>query len=88
MYEHVITHVGGLVALYQCEFISHGRNQANNETGAIDFVWPYFLGGCSITRDSEKWLREAGPWSVVDLSQPEGEYSYMVLPHVAGVLTK
>jgi hypothetical protein len=57
-------------------------------TGAIDFVWPYFLGGCSITRDSAKWLREAGTWSKVDLREPEDESSYAVLPHVSGVLTK
>lgn len=63
-------------------------NNADNETGAIDFVWPYFLGGCSITRDSEKWLREAGDWSVVSLKQPQEEPSYMVLPHVTGVLQK
>ncbi|KIN06389.1 hypothetical protein OIDMADRAFT_17293 [Oidiodendron maius Zn] len=73
VYEHVITHAGGLIALYQW---------------AIDFVWPYFLGGCSITRDSGKWLREAGTWHKVDLRQPEGEPSYMVLPHVTGILTK
>ena len=66
----------------------HHDNRVNWTVGAIDFVWPYFLGGCSITRDSGKCLREAGTWHKVDLRQPEGEPSYMDLPHVTGILTK
>ena len=54
----------------------------------IDLVWPHFLGGCSITRDTERWLREAGDWSKIDLKQPEAEPSYQVIPHVMGVLVK
>ena len=54
----------------------------------IDLVWPHFLGGCSITRDTGKWLKEAGPWSKVDLKQPEDETPYDMVPHVMGVLTK
>lgn len=89
VYEHVITNVGGLVALYQCEHAPPANlNCANREIGTLDFIWPYFLGGCSITRDSEKWLREAGTWSAFDLRQPADEPSYKVLPHVSGVLIK
>jgi hypothetical protein len=55
---------------------------------AIDVIWPTFLGGCSITRDTEKWLREAGNWRSVDLKQPELEPSYEVIPHIEGTLTK
>ena len=54
----------------------------------VDVIWPHFLGGCSITRDTEKWLRAAGTWSKVDLKQPELEPSYQVIPHVMGVLTR
>jgi hypothetical protein len=54
----------------------------------LDLIWPTFLGGCSITRDTEKWLREAGSWSKVDLKQPELEPDYKVLPHIMGVLQK
>jgi hypothetical protein len=61
---------------------------ADVRTALVDVVWPHFLGGCSITRDTEKWLRDAGPWSKVDLKQPELEPSYQVIPHVMGVLTK
>lgn len=67
---------------------SKSNGFADVRAAAIDVVWPQFLGGCSITRDSEKWLRAAGPWRKVDLKQPELEPSYHVLPHVMGVLTK
>ncbi len=56
--------------------------------GLINIVWPHFLGGCEITRDSGKWLKEVGPWTKVDLRQPEDEIKYQVLPHLMGVLTK
>jgi hypothetical protein len=56
--------------------------------GAIDFIWPHFLGGCSITRDTEKFMRGAGQWKDVDLKKPEDEPKWAVLPHVMGVLTK
>lgn len=61
---------------------------ADFKTAAIDILWPHFLGGCSITRDTEKWLKESGTWTDVDLYQPHDEPSYHVLPHTMGVLTK
>lgn len=61
---------------------------ADVRTAAVDFIWPHFLGGCSITRDTERWLKKAGPWSKVDLVQPVDEPSYQVIPHVRGVLVK
>ncbi|KAH7350733.1 S-adenosyl-L-methionine-dependent methyltransferase [Rhexocercosporidium sp. MPI-PUGE-AT-0058] len=54
----------------------------------IDLIWPQFLGGCSITRDSGKWLKEAGSWQKVDLKQPADEPFCHVIPHIMGVLTK
>lgn len=33
-------------------------------------------------------LREAGPWTKIDLEQPKGEPWYHPLPHILGVLTK
>ncbi|KAG0645165.1 hypothetical protein D0Z07_9286 [Hyphodiscus hymeniophilus] len=73
VYEHVVTHHGRFIAAYQA---------------LVDIPWPHFLGGCSITRDTEKWLRASGRWSKVDLQQPELEPSYQVIPHVMGILTK
>ncbi|KAH7420042.1 S-adenosyl-L-methionine-dependent methyltransferase [Cadophora sp. MPI-SDFR-AT-0126] len=54
----------------------------------IDLIWPHFLGGCSITRDSGKWLKEAGSWEKVDLKQPSDELFCHVIPHIIGTLTK
>ncbi|CAG8978618.1 hypothetical protein HYALB_00013218 [Hymenoscyphus albidus] len=55
---------------------------------SVNFIWPHFIGGCSITKDTEALLKRAGPWSKVDLSQPEGESEYSALPHVRGTLVK
>ena len=54
----------------------------------MDLFWPHFIGGCSITRDTVRWLKEAGNWSKVDLVQPEDEPPYQIIPHIMGVLTK
>jgi hypothetical protein len=54
----------------------------------VDLFWPHFIGGCSITRDTVRWLKEAGSWSKVDLVQPEDEPPYQIIPHIMGVLTK
>ncbi|KAF8848046.1 S-adenosyl-L-methionine-dependent methyltransferase [Acephala macrosclerotiorum] len=75
VYEHVVAfkHQGRLMKGYQA---------------AIDVFWPHFLGGCSLTRDTERWLEEAGTWTNIDLYQPEDEPSYHVVPHTMGVLTR
>ncbi|RDW79864.1 hypothetical protein BP6252_04502 [Coleophoma cylindrospora] len=73
LYEHVVTKQKGIIAMYQA---------------TIDLVWPHFLGGCSITRNTEKNLREAGEWSKIDLKQPAEEPIYHMVPHVGGVLVK
>lgn len=54
----------------------------------VDLIWPTFLGGCSITRDTGNWLNEVGPWSKVDLKQPESEPAYQVVPNIMGILQK
>ncbi|KAK4040300.1 S-adenosyl-L-methionine-dependent methyltransferase [Parachaetomium inaequale] len=54
----------------------------------LNILWPRLIGGCEMCRDTGKWLKEAGPWSKVDLCQLEGEPWYFTMPHVIGVLTK
>lgn len=93
IYEHVVTHNGWAVGVYQCELllVLHLLSPGIMLTlcsAAIDLVWPTFAGGCSITRDTEKTLREVGHWSSVDLIQPDPEPAYQVLPHVIGSLVK
>lgn len=56
--------------------------------GMLGLVWPYFIGGCELTRDTETSLRNAGPWAKVDLAQPVDEPWHHVIPHVYGILTK
>ncbi|ETR98839.1 phospholipid methyltransferase [Trichoderma reesei RUT C-30] len=74
VYEHVKVWRGGLLlGLYQ---------------RFVNLIWPHFLGGCELCRDTEKNLRAAGPFQEVDLTQPADEPSYQVLPHKIGILTK
>ncbi|KAK4188044.1 S-adenosyl-L-methionine-dependent methyltransferase [Podospora australis] len=54
----------------------------------LNFFWPHFVGGCEMCRDTPKWLREAGPWSEIDLCEPVGSPWYQTMPHIIGVLTK
>ncbi|KAJ4863120.1 methyltransferase domain-containing protein [Trichoderma breve] len=75
VYEHVKVWRGGpLISLYQ---------------RFTNLIWPHFLGGCQLCRDTEKNLRAAGPFQEVDLAQPaERSSSYQILPHKIGTLTK
>ncbi|KAI1203368.1 S-adenosyl-L-methionine-dependent methyltransferase [Nemania serpens] len=54
----------------------------------INLVWPYVIGGCEMCRETEKSLREAGPWTTIDIGQPPVEPWYHCLPHILGVFTK
>ncbi|PKK48402.1 hypothetical protein CI102_8121 [Trichoderma harzianum] len=81
VYEHVKVWRGG-------PLISHRLTVADSP-GFVNIVWPHFLGGCQLCRDTEKNLRAAGPFQEVDLAQPaERSSSYQVLPHKIGTLTK
>lgn len=54
----------------------------------VNLFWPHMLGGCQLCRNTPKTLIEAGPWSKIDLAQPEAEPWYHPLPHTLGTLTK
>lgn len=56
--------------------------------GFVNLFWPHTMGGCQLCRDTPKMLREAGPWTEIDLGQPESEPWYHPLPHILGTLTK
>lgn len=90
VHEHVKTKEKGFIAWYQGKSIlSHEKKETtDDETAYVDLFWPHFVGGCSITRDTPRSLKEAGSWSKVDLKQPEEELPMSVLPHIMGVLTK
>ncbi|KAK1255329.1 hypothetical protein MKX08_009324 [Trichoderma sp. CBMAI-0020] len=73
-YEHVKVWRGGpLLSLYQ---------------RFVNLVWPHFLGGCELCRDTEKSLRAAGIFKEIDFVQPAAQPPYQVLPHKIGILTK
>lgn len=46
------------------------------------------MGGCQLTRDTAKLLREAGDWETVDLGAPKGEAWYEPIPYTMGRLVK
>ncbi|KAI0186449.1 methyltransferase [Xylaria flabelliformis] len=73
VYEHVLVEYSWYMRLYQ---------------RFLNLVWPHFIGGCEMCRQTEKTLREAGPWAKIDLGQPPAEMWYHCLPHILGVLTK
>ncbi|KAI1140254.1 S-adenosyl-L-methionine-dependent methyltransferase [Hypoxylon sp. FL0543] len=54
----------------------------------LNVFWPHFVGGCLLCRQTEKTLREAGPWENIDVGQPPPVLWYQTLPHVMGVFTK
>ncbi|CZS87911.1 uncharacterized protein RCO7_00908 [Rhynchosporium graminicola] len=74
LYEHVV------VFPWQGRFLKYWQ-------ATVDIVWPHCTGGCSLTRDTRKWLKEVGSWEKVDLVQPEDEAFCHVVPHIMGVLT-
>ena len=89
VFEHVAMKRGGLLKYYQGKVLLAPHSKLML-TGAalIDIVWPHFMGGCSLTRDTEKSLRDGGHWSSVELEQPSDEPSYKILPNVRGWLIK
>ncbi|KAI1381039.1 S-adenosyl-L-methionine-dependent methyltransferase [Hypoxylon crocopeplum] len=73
VYEHV-----------RCEYSWYMRAYQH----FINIFWPRFIGGCLLCRQTEKTLREAGPWEKVDVGQPPIEPWYQTVPHRLGVFTK
>lgn len=55
---------------------------------AYNMVWPFFLGGCNIKRDTAEVLKRAGTWDTVDLSRKNGEGGWEMLGHIIGQLVK
>ncbi|KOS23075.1 Methyltransferase-like protein 7B [Escovopsis weberi] len=74
LYEHVKTKRGGpLMSLYQ---------------RLIAPVWRISFGSCQLCRNTEKSLRDAGPWEHIDLCQPPTEPTLSLCPHIYGSATK
>ncbi|KAM5360901.1 hypothetical protein ACJA88_014667 [Fusarium oxysporum] len=55
---------------------------------AYNIIWPFFLGGCNIKRDTAEALKRAGTWETVDLGRKNGEGGWEMLGHIVGKLVK
>lgn len=74
VYEHVRAHS-------KSTFINWWQKTVNN-------VWPFFMGGCSLTRDTLALLRETGPWTKDTVGPAKNDSPYSMIPSVSGVLYK
>ncbi|KAI0110821.1 S-adenosyl-L-methionine-dependent methyltransferase [Nemania sp. FL0031] len=54
----------------------------------VNIAWPVCIGGCQLCRQTGKSLKEAGPWTSIDIGQPPAEPWYQLVPHILGVYTK
>ncbi|KAI1128824.1 S-adenosyl-L-methionine-dependent methyltransferase [Nemania abortiva] len=54
----------------------------------VNLFWPVCIGGCELCRQTGKSLKEAGPWTSIDIGQPPTEPWYQLVPHILGVYTK
>ncbi|RHZ58038.1 hypothetical protein CDV55_102572 [Aspergillus turcosus] len=66
----------------------NGRSVAGVCQAGINTVWPIFLDGCSLTRDTEDLLLHSGKWTSTDLRPGTNEGWFNQLPHIVGVLVK
>lgn len=54
----------------------------------FQLVWPTLFGGCNLTRDTARYIREAGPWSRVEVGKGDGEFGWELLGHATGRMIK
>lgn len=102
LYEHVCCtkEVSSFMFWYQCEHFSSFFPSSSSfvhpnvlspdflHVGLINLIWPHIMGGCSLRRDTASTVRNAGTWSEIDISRPDGEAWYHAAPHLLGVLRK
>ncbi|MCJ1294250.1 hypothetical protein MMC34_005808 [Xylographa carneopallida] len=53
-----------------------------------NLVWPIFLGNCHLGRPTERYLKSAGKWSKIELTNNQSELPASLLPRVWGRLIK
>ncbi|MDI1493116.1 MAG: hypothetical protein OHK93_004903 [Ramalina farinacea] len=51
-------------------------------------IWPFFLGGCNLTRSTGDYILQAGEWSNIDQVLTSREDPLLVIPPFAGRFTK
>ncbi|CAK9785581.1 S-adenosyl-L-methionine-dependent methyltransferase [Cutaneotrichosporon oleaginosum] len=75
VYEHVKCNrsQGGFMTVYQ---------------RILNLIWPSFMGGCDLCRDTSTSLFAAGEWKDFDLAMPVDEPWWATTPHTYGIITK
>lgn len=61
---------------------------ARSIQGMFEVVWPTLMGGCNVNRDTGRYVREAGPWTTVELGRGQNEVGWEMLGHAVGRLVK
>ncbi|KAF1358593.1 S-adenosyl-L-methionine-dependent methyltransferase [Lizonia empirigonia] len=79
LYEHVAVKNHWPMKIYQSKSIL--STSSSTFSGHTHLAAASFAG-------TQKTLREAGPWSRVDLTQPPEEPWHQTVPHILGTLTK
>lgn len=74
VFEHVRAHS-------KSGFINWWQKVVNN-------IWPFFMGGCSLLRETHALLKATGPWKKDNVQQLKFDSPYSVIPSVMGVLYK
>ncbi|KAI5795168.1 S-adenosyl-L-methionine-dependent methyltransferase [Geopyxis carbonaria] len=78
---------GGKMVVFE-----HVRNREVAWVGAwqqvLRPVWSACLGGCDITRDTGKWVEEAGEWEKIEWRVVQGQGKWDAVPFVMGVAVK
>jgi SAM-dependent methyltransferase len=73
LWEHVANHKFFPTRVYQ---------------GVLNLIWPYFMGDCQLTCETDKNFRDAGKWQTVDLKAAEDQPIYAAIPFIYGRLVK
>ncbi|MCJ1332521.1 hypothetical protein MMC10_009214 [Thelotrema lepadinum] len=74
--------------------MEHVRRNENQGVSGIwlqklyNVPWSHLLAGCRLDRETETYLREAGEWESVELTQMGHEMPWFLLPKVWGTMVK
>jgi len=79
---------GGQWLVYEHIKIRNEKTLAAHCQDLINIAWPTFLDGCSLTRNTEDLLLQAGEWKSADLRPGSKEGRFNQLPHTVGCLVK
>lgn len=61
---------------------------AANGLGILNYIWPTFFDGCSLTRRTGDVLCTVVEWRNIEIHKLDSGNVYSMMPEVAGVLTK